>query len=105
MRQQYKMALAAGKSRPEALRLALAGIRGFRYGKDDYVWAFNNQSILIAHPDPNIDGTDFSKVVDVNARLVIPIMVQIGHKHGEGFHSYWWNRLNHTKASEKLAYT
>lgn len=105
LRFHYAEARADGMGKPAALKHALKIIREFRYGKDDYVWIFNDDARLIAHPDKKIDGADFSRALDMKGALIIPHMVEIGIEHGEGFFSYWWNRLGQKEPSQKLAYT
>ena len=105
LRYEYAEKRKAGKPSRLALEESLNVIRQFRYGKDDYVWAFNDNSVLIAHPDPRLDKRDFAKVRDVKGKLIIPHMVEIGLDHGEGFSTYWWNRLGKTVPSQKLAYS
>jgi len=105
LRFQYLDALAHGSNKGDALKRALGSLRVARYGYDDYVWAFDNQLVVISHPDPALDQRDFSAVKDANGQLIIAPMVQIGLKHGEGYFSYRWNRLGKSANAEKLAYT
>ncbi|HOE41065.1 MAG TPA: cache domain-containing protein, partial [Rhodoferax sp.] len=105
LRFQYLDALAHGLSKSAALDRTVGGLRVSRYGGDDYVWAFDNSSVLIAHPDPALDRRDFSQVQDVDGHLIIPQMVKLGLEKGGGFFSYHWHRLGRSAQAEKLAYT
>ncbi len=88
----------------EAKRLALERIRQFRYGEQDYVWVSDYQSRLISHPDPKLNGADFSQVKDIKGQLIVPPMVEGAIAHGEGYYTYWWRRLGAEEPIEKLSY-
>ena len=90
---------AAARSR------ALEFARQFRYGQNDYVWVSDFASRLISHPDPKLHGADFSQVQDVYGNLIVPPMVAVAREQGEGYTSYWWNRLGKDKPAEKLTYS
>ncbi|MEW5772249.1 MAG: cache domain-containing protein [Thermodesulfobacteriota bacterium] len=92
---------AQAAARTRALEFA----RQFRYGQNDYVWASDFASRLISHPDPKLHGADFSQVKDVYGNLIVPPLVSIAREQGEGYYSYWWNRLGKDKPSEKLTYS
>lgn len=82
----------------------LEDLRSMKYGNMDYIWVSDYNSVLISHPDPKYHGFDFSNKKDVNGNLIVPPMVDIARKHGKGFYSYWWKRLNSEKHIEKLSY-
>lgn len=84
---------------------ALEFARQFRYGQNDYVWVSDFASRLISHPDPKLHGADFSQVKDVYGNLIVPPMVALARENGEGFYSYWWNRLGKERPAEKLTYS
>ncbi len=95
----------AGLSDEEIRRRILEDLRGFRYGEqNDYVWAADYTSRLVSHPDPKLNGTDFSQKRDVKGRLIVPPMVKDAIARGEGFYSYWWRRLGAEEPIEKLSY-
>jgi len=104
LRNNYKKALSAGNGKKASLNLALTGLRKFRYGNDDYVFAYNSAAMVVAHPDPKLDNTDFSQLHDLKGKLFLPQMIKLGLENGDGYCSYWWNRLDHKSASEKLTY-
>ncbi len=80
-------------------------IRHLRYGQhQDYIWVSDYKSRLIAHPDPALNGKDFSHVKDVKGNLIVPPMVQGAIARGEGYYSYWWRRLGQDEPIEKLSY-
>lgn len=90
--------------RAKAKAMLLDELRQLTYGKKDYVWAANYRSVLVSHPDPKLNGADFSKQRDVRGNLIVPPMVEGALAHGEGFHSYWWRRLGEQTPIEKLSY-
>ncbi|OQX09936.1 MAG: hypothetical protein BWK76_21455 [Desulfobulbaceae bacterium A2] len=100
---------AAAKGRPmleqAARHRALEFARQFRYGQNDYVWIADFSSRLISHPDPKLHGADFAQVKDVFGSLIVPPMVAVAREQGEGYTSYWWNRLGKDTPSEKLTYS
>jgi signal transduction histidine kinase len=102
---EYNRAARGVISQAEAKRRALAAVRTFRYGNDDYIWISNFQSVLISHPDPKLNNKDFSHVRDVHGNLIVPPMVKVAREHNEGFTSYWWNRLGRSRPSQKLTFS
>lgn len=91
-------------SRKQAKDMLLDELRHINYGRNDYVFASNYQSVLIAYPDPALNGADFSKQKDSRGNLIVPPMVEGALQHGEGYYSYWWRRLGEQEPTEKLSY-
>ncbi len=89
----------------DAKKIALSEMRKFRYGRDDYVWVSDYNSVLISHPDPKLHQADFSKVKDIYGNLIVPPMVTVAREKGEGYTSYWWRRLDENEPIEKLTYS
>lgn len=88
----------------QAKRMLLDEIRGIHYGNNDYVWAADYRSVLVAHPDPKLNGADFSSQQDARGNLIVPPMVTIARASGDGYYSYWWRRLGQEQQIEKLSY-
>lgn len=91
-------------SSAQARRMLLDEIRTINYGNNDYVWASDYRSVLVAHPDPALDNTDFSAKRDMRSSLIVPPMVEIALAQGDGYYSYWWRRLGQEQPIEKLSY-
>lgn len=72
----------------EAKKIVLGEMRKFRYGRDDYVWVSDYNSVLISHPDPKLHQADFSNVKDIYGNLIVPPMVAVARDKGEGYTSY-----------------
>ena len=95
-----------GKLTKERARLTLLDeLRRIKYGRNDYIWASDYHSRLISHPDPMLNGADFSQVKDSKGNLVVPPMVEMALKgEGDGYYSYWWRRLGEEQPVEKITY-
>ena len=91
-------------SEKEAKKSILDKLRTFKYGRNDYIWVSDYNSVLISHPDPRLYGRDFSGIRDVRGNLIVPPMVEIARRRGDGFYSYWWRRLGEKEPIEKLSY-
>lgn len=91
-------------SKAQAKLALLDELRHIKYGHDDYVFAADYNSVLISHPDPQLNGADFSSKRDSRGNLIVPPMVEGARKAGEGYYSYWWRRLGEQQPSEKLTY-
>ena len=105
IKNQYAAAKAGEISEEKAKQRAIKQMQKVRYGNKDYIWISDFNSVLISHPDPKLQNADFSKVLDVYGNFIVPPMVEIARKNGEGFTSYWWNRLGTDSPSEKLTYS
>jgi len=105
IKNEYAASMAGSISPADAKHSAIEQMRKIRYGHKDYLWISDFNSVLISHPDPKLQDADFSHVKDVYGNLIVPPMVAVARKNGEGFTSYWWNRLGMESASEKLTYS
>ncbi|MCK5680874.1 cache domain-containing protein, partial [bacterium] len=83
---------------------ALEYITNLRYGDNEYFFISDYDSVLIGHP--SLKGRDMSDVRDPNGVLIVPPMVDVARKFGQGFHSYSWRKLKgEDKLYEKLTYS
>lgn len=105
IKNEYAAALTGKISPADAKLNAIEQMRTIRYGNKDYMWISDFNSVLISHPDPQLQDADFSHVEDVYGNLIVPPMVAVARKNAEGFTSYWWNRLDMDSPSEKLTYS
>lgn len=96
--------LSSGLEETQARQQLFTQLRKFTYGNNDYFWISDYTSRLISHPDEKMHNSDFSEVRDVNDKLIVPPMVEIARRDGEGFYSYHWRRLGETQPTEKLSY-
>ena len=78
-------------------------VRKIRYDHNNYFFIVNYKNVLISHP--YLQGRDMSNVRDVKGELIIPPMVELARKKGEGFISYWWKKNSSDNTPyEKLTY-
>lgn len=91
-------------SEDEAQLTALEELRAFRYGKNDYVWVADYQGFYLSHPDPKMNMEDFSEVRDVFGNYVLSPLIKQAMENGEGYNSFWWQRLENDLPAEKLTY-
>jgi len=83
---------------------ALEELRQFRYGNNDYVWVADYNGYFLAHPDPKMNMEDFSEVRDVFGNYILTPLIQQALEKEEGYHTYWWQRLDSDLPAEVLAY-
>ena len=100
----YDMTVKGLIDEEKAKQQILENMRSIKYGNHDYIWISDYDSVLISHPDPKLNGTDFSKQKDIKGNLIVPPMVEIAREKGQGFYSYWWKRLDSAKHIKKIAY-
>jgi signal transduction histidine kinase/DNA-binding response OmpR family regulator len=78
--------------------------RKFRHANNDYIFITDYDFKLISHPDPKLHQQDLSEIKDIFGSLLIPTIVKKARSLQEGFHRYWWQRLDSDTPSEKLVY-
>ena len=78
--------------------------RYFRFGNNDYIWIGDYRYWLISHPDPRHHNKDHSQLRDLDGRLIVPPMIDMARKKGEGTYTYLWHRLGSLVPIRKLAY-
>ncbi len=92
-------------TRQQAQEKAREIIRDFRYGNNDYVWVTDYQLQGVVHPDSKYHGKDVSNVRDAKGTPIVAPIVKIATEQGDGYYSYWWNRLESpSEPEEKLTY-
>ncbi len=88
----------------EADRLAFDTLRTIKWGNDDYIWVSDYASRILSHPDPRWHGRNVADVKDETGETIIPRVIDVARKAGEGSTIYDWTRLGATKPSRKLSY-
>ncbi|MCD6346224.1 MAG: cache domain-containing protein, partial [Bacteroidales bacterium] len=103
---QYDWIIGTGfypqKVQRQMQKKALEYIANLRYGDNEYFWISDYNSVLIGHP--TLQGKDMSDVKDPNGVLIVPPMVEIARRYGQGFHSYSWYKLKKDHLYKKLTY-
>jgi signal transduction histidine kinase/ActR/RegA family two-component response regulator len=100
----FRAANEQGVPLASARQQAFAAIRNFTYGNQDYVWIADYGGRLLSHPDPRFYGKDSSGIVDGNGVPVVPNIVKLAIRDGEGFYRYKWNRLAGAEPLDKMSY-
>ncbi|WP_207061052.1 cache domain-containing protein [Motiliproteus sp. SC1-56] len=88
----------------EARRKVFDGLRHFTYGNNDYIWVSGYDAKLLSHPDPRFHGTDASSVRSQEGDIIIPRVVEMALRDGEGFYQYKWRRLGGPREIDKISY-
>lgn len=104
IRQIERQSQAQGLSPEATQKRILDSVRKLTYGRQDYVFIADYDYRLISHPDPELHKADFSQTQGAHGNLIVPPMVDGAIEHGEGFHTYWWSRLNDDEPAPKLSY-
>ena len=104
IRKFYQKYIAGELSEAEAKQQAIEALRTFSYGENEYFWVADYHSVVLSHPDPEVQGVDFSEIKGVRGNLIVPPLVEEAQKDGSAFHRYWWKRLGSEEHIEKLSY-
>lgn len=91
-------------SEARAKLLAAEQLKKFIYGKNDYFYISDYNCKILSHPDKKLDGADLSQLRDVKGELIVRRVVDRAIADGDGFTTYWWNRLGKTEPAEKIVY-
>ena len=99
----YKKSLRKGADVEMLKEQTLKLVAQIHYANNDYFYISNYKNILISHP--YLKNKDFSNVRDIHGKLIVPSLVAVAKKYGDGFIRYWW-RKNNTDMTpyEKLTY-
>src|ERR1700722_7764601 len=62
----YQASQKAGLSEAETLERGKALLRTLRFGKDDYIYAFNSQGVLQVNPNPKVEGKNLYDAADAD---------------------------------------
>ncbi len=100
--EKYKKGLLSEK---QAKSLAAEGVRGFRYGNNNYFFIIDKDFTVVSHPDPAEMGSDASDLMDIKGNYIVRPMMEVAMKEGEGYTRYWWKRLGDDTPAEKLSYS
>lgn len=88
----------------EARRLTYESLRSLQYGNNDYVWVSDYDANILSHPDARYHGRNVSSFKDETGEGIIPRVIEIARKDGEGSWIYDWTRLGSGKTTRKIAY-
>lgn len=88
----------------EARRLAFESLRSLQYGNNDYVWVSDYSANILSHPDARYHGHNVSAFKDETGEGIIPRVIEIARRDGEGSYIYDWTRLGSGRPTRKIAY-
>jgi diguanylate cyclase (GGDEF)-like protein len=83
----------------------LERINQLRYGDQNYIFVVDYNATVLSHPFI-AKGEDMSHVVDIKGNPIVPRLIEVARKNGEGFTHYWWKKNNGDDTPyEKLSYS
>ena len=106
MAARFEGEVAAGHlTREEAQARFKEAFLAIRYSGEEYLFAHTYDSIGFAHANKALMGMDVSGIKDAAGVPVIPALIEIVKKTGEGTYAYDWPRtVGGTETAMKLAY-
>jgi len=89
----------------EAQQLAKSVLRGIRFGKNDYIFAYLQNGQYVMHgARPELEGQNMSDTKDSNGVYYVREIVAAGTRPGGGFVSYMFPRAGSDTPAAKMAY-
>jgi sigma-B regulation protein RsbU (phosphoserine phosphatase) len=79
-------------------------VRRLKYGDNDYFFIYDLKGFVISHPKDDIWRKNRIHFQDVKGNYVVKSFIDIAKNKGEGFYSYWFERLGEKQSVEKLCY-
>ncbi|WP_236597126.1 methyl-accepting chemotaxis protein [Paraburkholderia hiiakae] len=105
----YQKEAAAGHmSADDAKRLAIATLRGTRYGDDQsgYFGIYDSNAMaLLVPPKPEMEGKSQANMTDPRGTHVALEIVKSSSTGGDGYSSYWWPKPGKSAPVEKITYS
>ena len=100
-----RLALQGKLSTPQAQGMAMAAVKGMRYGENEYFWINDMQPKILMHPiKPGLDGSDVTNLKDVTGKRFLVECVETVRAHGAGFVYYLWPKPGFDEPVQKLSY-
>jgi len=88
----------------KAKKLAFERIGKIRYGKNGYIFMFDDNYKIVSHANTNWIGTYMYNKTDTKGNSYARDMIDKTRENGEAFTKYWWLKIK-GKEFEKLSYT
>ena len=103
---QVEAEVKAGRMQREAAQqVAIATIRGLRFGGDEYFWLNDMHPTMVMHPiKPELNGQDLSDYKDPADKHLFVEFTNAVKAHGEGFVTYLWPKPGIDKPVSKLSF-
>ena len=99
----YQASRQAGVSEADAVERGKALLRTFRFGKDDYFYALNAQGVVVANPNPKVEGKNLYDAPDSDGVYFARKQLELAAS-GGGFVSYRFPRAGGGEPLPKVAY-
>jgi methyl-accepting chemotaxis protein len=102
----YEAKVKSGELKPEEARLrALANMRSFRYGDNDYFFITDSNCKMVMHGiKQEMEGKDMSGDKDPNGKYLFREFARVGKDQGAGLVDYLWPKGANTKPVPKISY-
>ena len=100
----YQASRQAGLSEAEAAERGKALLRTFRFGKDDYFYALNAQGVVVANPNPKVEGKNLYDAPDSDGVFFARKQLELAANGGGGFVSFRFPRASGGEPLPKIAY-
>jgi len=104
VRAMYQKTASGEMTEDVAKAQVIEMFKQFRYGKNDYLFIWDYQAVLVAHPEHELHGKSLATVKDARGYNFAPDLIQRARDKGEADVRYWWPRLNGSEPQEKLTY-
>ena len=101
----YQASRRAGLAEAEAVERTKALLHALRFGKDDYFYALNMQGVVVANPDPKIEGKNLYDAPDSDGNFFVRKQLELIRTVGEGFVSFRFPRAAGGEPLLKTTYT
>ena len=88
----YQASRAAGLSDAQALERSKQLLQSLRFGKDDYFYALDMDSVLVAHPNPKFQNKSMKDTADSNGVFFSRLQVDLVKSGGSGFVAFSFPR-------------
>ncbi|HLJ00432.1 MAG TPA: cache domain-containing protein, partial [Bradyrhizobium sp.] len=100
----YQASRKAGLSEAETAERGKALLRSLRFGKGDYLNALNSEGIVVANPNPQVEGRNLFNVPDPDGVMIARRQLEMAAT-GGGFLYYRFPRASGGEPLPKLSYS
>jgi methyl-accepting chemotaxis protein len=100
----YRQSQKAGLGAPETMERIKGILRSLHFGKDDYFLALDDHALVLAHPNPKLEGKSMMDAKDADGVSFAKEIVEAAAR-GGGFTSYHYPRAGGGEPLPKLAYS
>jgi methyl-accepting chemotaxis protein len=101
----YQASRRAGLTEAEAVERSTALLHALRFGKDDYFYALNMQGVVVANPNPKVEGKNLYDAPDSDGNFFVRKQLEQIRTVGAGFVSFRFPRAAGGEPLLKMTYT